>query len=81
MKVFGCWAFASNPKLDTNNFKARGIRCAFLGHLTTHKSHKRLDIATQHTSVSRYVRFAEHIFSFHKDNFNAYIQPPPPIIS
>lgn len=77
MKVFGCLAFASNPKMDTDKFKARGIPCVFLGFPTTQKGYKLMDIQTRAIFVSRDVKFVESIFPFHKDSSCAYIQPTP----
>ena len=57
MKVFGCLVFASNPQLDSDKFKARGIPCTFLGYSSTQKGYKLLNLQTHATFVSRDVRF------------------------
>ena len=81
MKVFGCFVFASNPKIDTHKFKARGMPCVFLGYPASEKGYKLMDIQTRAIFVSRDVRFVENVFPFQKDSLCAYIQPTPMVMT
>jgi len=84
-KIFGCLVFAATQYREHDKFQPRGIPCVFLGYSATQKGYKLLDLTTNKVFVSRDVKFEEHIFPFHNNSHQAYMQPTPismlPLIS
>ena len=46
LKVFGCLAFAHDPKRHTDKFNARGVPCVFIGYPATQKAYRLLNFLT-----------------------------------
>lgn len=45
MCVFGCLAFAHNPKISVDKFSMRGVPCAFMGYPPFKKGYKLLNLS------------------------------------
>lgn len=76
-KAFGCLAFASNHKPNTDKFAPRGLPCVFIGYPTHNKGYKLLDLTTMETFITRDVVFHEHIFPFLDTSHQKYLSPVP----
>ena len=77
LKVFGCFAVATNPSRIPDKFAPRGVPCVFLGYPTHQKGYKLYNLLTHSTFVSRDVEFHEHIFPFAESSSQNFFQPMP----
>ena len=72
---------ASNPSRTHDKFEPRGITCLFLGYPLHQKGYKLMNLLTKQVYVSRDVQFYEHIFPYHKDSYQQYMQPIPNVVT
>lgn len=53
----------------------KGVACVLMGYAPFQKGYNVINIATQHTFVTRDVRFHENIFPYNSTSPKLYIQP------
>ncbi|GJX58943.1 cysteine-rich receptor-like protein kinase 8, partial [Tanacetum coccineum] len=75
LRVFGCFAVATNSSRVVDKFSPRGVPCVFLGYPTHKKGYKLYNLLTHSSFVSRDVVFHEHIFPFNESIFKNFFQP------
>ncbi|GKB60306.1 retrovirus-related pol polyprotein from transposon TNT 1-94 [Tanacetum coccineum] len=77
LKVFGCFAVATNPSRISDKFASKGVPCVFLGYPAQQKGYKLYNLLTHSCFVSRDVQFHEHIFPFAESSTAQFCQPMP----
>lgn len=65
MKSFGCLCFVSTLSVNRDKFMPRSKVCIFVGYPFGQKGYKVLDLETRIISISRDVKFIEHVFPLH----------------
>ncbi|GJY18649.1 retrovirus-related pol polyprotein from transposon TNT 1-94 [Tanacetum coccineum] len=77
LRVFGCFAVATNPSRVVDKFSPRGVPCVFIGYPAHQKGYKLYNLLTHVSFVSRDVVFHEHIFHFAESSSQNFFQPLP----
>ncbi|GJR80268.1 retrovirus-related pol polyprotein from transposon TNT 1-94 [Tanacetum coccineum] len=80
LRVFGCFAMASNPSRVSDKFSLRGVPCVFLGYPQHKKGYKLVNLLDQTTFVSRDVTFYEDIFPYSSASISKFLKPLPCIL-
>ena len=77
LKACGCLDITNNPSRTRDKLQARGIPCVFLGYPSNQRGYKLLNLITNKTFITRYVKFYEYIFPCKKHNQTQthYLQP------
>nr|GEW47173.1 retrovirus-related Pol polyprotein from transposon TNT 1-94 [Tanacetum cinerariifolium] len=77
LRVFGCFAMASNPSRVSDKFSPRSVPCVFLGYPQHKKGYKLVNLLDQTTFVSRDVTFYEDIFPYSSTSISKFLKPLP----
>ncbi|GJZ50579.1 cysteine-rich receptor-like protein kinase 8 [Tanacetum coccineum] len=77
LRVFGCFAVATNPSRIPDKFAPKGVPCVFIGYPAHQKGYKLYNLLTHSCFVSRDVQFHEHIFPFADSSASKFLHPIP----
>nr|GEV10925.1 retrovirus-related Pol polyprotein from transposon TNT 1-94 [Tanacetum cinerariifolium] len=77
VRVFGCFAMASNTSRVSDKVSPRGVPCLFLGYPQHKKRYKLVNLLDQTTFVSRDVTFYEDIFPYSSASISKFLKPLP----